>query len=337
VSLRVTAGAAADRKGSLEGLYVTESGGDSPILSIIVATWNRISELRTMLESLLPQITGELVELVVVDDCSTDTTWEWIGANLKGLPNVRCLRMDSNSGPGPARNLGLTYTRGHYFVPIDSDFVVVDGGIDRILVALSMFPLYKLLFFPSIRYPGMQRLDCLSGRAEITYEQFLTADLGEMLPVAEVAHIRASGLAFASFRSGGESLLWGQILSTGPALFLDTPVTYYRTDSPHRICTLEHQVDHPSDLADISDALVASFPANASAGLRRARAQKQLAAGTYHLLAGNVEIGRARLISAVSEGCWTAIPTLAISFVGQRMFRVLFRLYRKRLRKTYFD
>ena len=315
-----------------------ETGGDieTPILSAVVATYNRLPELRTMLDSLLPQILGRPVEVLIVDDCSTDSTWEWLRTNLAGTPGVRCLRMERNGGPGSARNLGLASARGRCFVPIDSDFIVPEGAIDHILQGIRDESRYHLLFFPNLHHPAMRRLDSLAGRCEITYESFVTSRIGELLPVAHLDFMRANELAFPNLRAGGESLLWMRILAAGgPALFLDTPVMYYRTDAAQRICTLEYQLNHPGDLAAIHDAMAALFCGDSSAAIRSARGQSLLAAGTYHLLSGNMGIGRSRLVSAVVEGCWQAAPTLAASFGGSRIFSALFRFYRAKLSRAY--
>jgi hypothetical protein len=96
-------------------------------------------------------------------------------------------------------------------------------------------------------------------------------------------------------------------------------------------------MEHPGDLAEVADAMVALFSGDSPALIRQARAQKYLAAGTYHLLAGNIRIGRRRLVAATAKGCWAAVPTLAASFAGRRIFRALFRVYRTRLKRAYLD
>lgn len=309
--------------------------GESPTLSVVIATYNRLAELRTMLDSLLPQVHGQPVEVVIVDDHSTDATWEWLQTTFAGSSGVLRFRMEKNSGPGPARNAGLAAARGRYFVPIDSDFVVVPDAIERILRAVHEEPRHPLLFFPCIQYPAMRRLDKLSGSCEISYSSFMSEQIGELIPVADLEYMRARGLAYPNLHGGGESLLWAGILVNAPALFIDSPIVLYRTDVAHRICTLEHQMDHADDLAEVADAMVALFSGDSPLFIKKARAQKYLAAGTYHLLAGNMGVGRMRLVSAAAEGCWSAVPTLAASLGGRRIFRALFRVYRTTLRRAY--
>ena len=308
-----------------------------PLLSIVVATYNRLPELRTMLDSLLPQVAGQPVEVLVVDDRSTDATWEWLEANLAGRAGIRCLRMEQNSGPGPARNLALEVARGKYFVPFDSDFVIMEGAVERVLRAIQEEPAHILFFFPCIKVPGMQRLDSVTAaRCEIDYESFVSRNFGEMIPVASLVHIRERKLAYSVLRVSGEGLLWMRMLAAGPALFLDTPLALYRTDVSGRLSTLECHLSRPGDLAESAETFIELLESGPSIpGLRQIRAERMVAAGTYHLLAGEGRKGRRFLFSALSERHWSAALALAASFGGTRLFRTLFRFYRTKLRRAY--
>ena len=305
------------------------------LLSVVVATYNRLPELQTMLDSLLDQVHGKPVEVLIADDRLTDNTWEWLQARFAGVQHVHLFRAEKNCGPGPARNLCLAAASGRYFTPIDSDFIVMDGAIDTILRAINEHSTYRLLLFPSLQYPGMRRLGSIDGSREIDYEYLLAGDVGEMVAVANMDTLRDQGLMYPMFRAGGESLLWAEILTKGPARFLDSPVVMYRTDVAQRICTLEYQMKHPADLAAISDAMVTLLAHSTSSALTVVRTRKCLASGAYHLLAGNMRTGRQRLISAASAGCLSAIVALVASFAGKDIFRMLFRVYRTRIEKAY--
>jgi len=306
----------------------------SPALTVVVATYNRVVELQTMLGSLMPQIQGQPVEVAIVDDCSTDGTWDWLQTTFAGHAKVLLLQTGKNSGPGPARNAALLAARGRFFLPIDSDFIVMERAIEHVLAAIDRESGRPLLFFPCLQYPAMRRLDKLSGRREITYGSFMAGEIGELIPVADLEYLKACGLAYPNLRAGGESILWGNILAGHAAVFIDSPIVLYRTDVAQRICTLEYQMKNPADLAAVADAMVALFDCD-SQPFRQQRAQKLLAAGTYHLLAGNMAAGRRRLVSAFVEGCWPAVPTFAASLGGRRFFRDLFRFYRSKVSRAY--
>jgi GalNAc5-diNAcBac-PP-undecaprenol beta-1,3-glucosyltransferase len=304
-------------------------------LSVVVATWNRLPELRIMLDSLLPQVSGKPVEILIADDRSTDGTWEWLQTRFAGDPGIHVFRMEQNGGPGPARNLCLASAGGDYFLPIDSDFIVAEGAIDVVLGAIREHGEYSLLFFPCLHYPDMRRIDGVRRPGEIGYGEFVLEHVGELIPVARLDWLKTRGLGYPQLRAGGEGLLWAEMLADRPGFFVDQPIILYRTDVTGRICTLEYQLAHPADLAAIADATIELLARNPSPMLRSTHARKCLAAGAYHLLAGNAGTGRRRLVSAIALGCLPALGALLASFTGRGVFGSLFRVYRTRLAKSY--
>ena len=60
-------------------------------------------------------------ELVVVDDGSTDGTYEALLAWVEREPRIQVLRMPENSGASAARNAGLRATRGDFVAHLDHD------------------------------------------------------------------------------------------------------------------------------------------------------------------------------------------------------------------------
>src|SRR3954447_14430695 len=79
---------------------------------------------------------GDLpVDLIVVDDASTDDTWEVLRACDD--PRVRCFRMDRNGGQSAARNRGLDEARGTYVKFLDSDDLLVAGHLAAEVRALQ--------------------------------------------------------------------------------------------------------------------------------------------------------------------------------------------------------
>lgn len=86
----------------------------SILVSVIIPTYNREKLVRYTLES-LPQ--NMRIEVIVVDDGSTDETVEFIRQHF---PSVRLLRQ-LNQGASNARNYGLGEAKGKYVVYLDSD------------------------------------------------------------------------------------------------------------------------------------------------------------------------------------------------------------------------
>ena len=84
-------------------------------VSVIIPTYNRKGMLLEALESAKAQ-TYDQVEIIVVDDGSTDGTFE----SLQNDPHIQLVRQE-NSGPSAARNHGLRLAHGEYLAFLDSD------------------------------------------------------------------------------------------------------------------------------------------------------------------------------------------------------------------------
>jgi len=87
-----------------------------PLVSVIVPAYNAGAHIVETLESALAQ-THPRCEVIVVDDGSTDDTWERI-APFAG--RVRLLRQ-ANAGGGASRNAGLRVAAGDYIAFLDHD------------------------------------------------------------------------------------------------------------------------------------------------------------------------------------------------------------------------
>jgi glycosyltransferase involved in cell wall biosynthesis len=87
-----------------------------PAVSMVMAVRDGLKTIDRALDSVFAQTFRDL-EAVVVDDGSTDGTWE----RLRARPGLRLLRTARPSGPGGARNLGLTRARGRFIAFLDAD------------------------------------------------------------------------------------------------------------------------------------------------------------------------------------------------------------------------
>jgi glycosyltransferase involved in cell wall biosynthesis len=86
------------------------------LFSVVIPTYNRAELLRIALDSVFAQTFTDY-EVIVVDDGSTDGTWE----ELQALGSRIHVLRQQNAGPGAARNLGVAEARGDYIAFLDSD------------------------------------------------------------------------------------------------------------------------------------------------------------------------------------------------------------------------
>lgn len=103
------------------------------LVSVIIPTYNRAAIVVRAIESALSQ-TYRALEVVIVDDGSTDNTSEVVGAYGS---RVRYLRQE-NAGVSAARNLGLRQSRGEFLALLDSDDTWEPWKVEAQVAALQM-------------------------------------------------------------------------------------------------------------------------------------------------------------------------------------------------------
>ncbi|MDZ4736483.1 MAG: glycosyltransferase [Rhodospirillaceae bacterium] len=94
--------------------------GEQPCVSIIMPAYNAEQFLMTSVRSVLAQ-TWRNLELIIVDDASTDRTLEiaYDASRLDG--RIKVLTCPKNRGTGPARNIGLAHATGDFVTVQDAD------------------------------------------------------------------------------------------------------------------------------------------------------------------------------------------------------------------------
>ena len=93
-------------------------------LSIIIAAYNSEHTIRRCLDSVFNNTCSEAIELIVVNDCSTDSTLSILKEyEKKETKNIKLIIIDqkTNSGPAQSRNVGLQYCNCEYVGFLDSD------------------------------------------------------------------------------------------------------------------------------------------------------------------------------------------------------------------------
>lgn len=91
-----------------------------PKVSVIVPAYNAEKGIETTLRSLINQ-TWRNLEIIVVDDCSTDRTREVVQEYMEKDVRIQLLQTPKNSGAYVARNMGLDMATGDYVTVHDSD------------------------------------------------------------------------------------------------------------------------------------------------------------------------------------------------------------------------
>jgi len=122
------------------------------LVSTIVPVHNRPGLLREAVESVLAQ-TYAKIEVVIVDDGSTDETSAACEALSREHPDiVRVVRIE-NSGPGLAREAGRLLVRGEFIQYLDSDDLLHPARFERLVAALGAEPEAGAAYSMTREYP----------------------------------------------------------------------------------------------------------------------------------------------------------------------------------------
>ena len=108
-------------------------------ISVIIPVFNAEKYIGKCLENVVGQDIGiENIELIIVDDCSTDNTLTIIKQYERKYPdNILLIQCEENKGPGAGRNIGLSYASGDFIAFIDADDHV-DNSYLKILLSYAL-------------------------------------------------------------------------------------------------------------------------------------------------------------------------------------------------------
>lgn len=129
---------------------------DTPDVSVIVPAYNRVQVLHRSLASILSQ-RGLRVELIVVDDCSTDDTWQHLERVRDENPAaiIRLLRLERNAAQATARNRGLAIARAAHVAFLDTDDALADHDILADMVQQARAQQLDMLVAPFLHFDGV--------------------------------------------------------------------------------------------------------------------------------------------------------------------------------------
>lgn len=135
-------------RGNSGGIVVGTAGGldpfagdtdwACPFVTIIVPAYNEAKNLGRTLPMLRSEFgDSQAVEVLVVDDGSTDHTAELVSAHLRGWPNARMIALPWNQGKGSAVKAGVAAARGERIVFMDADLSADIADLPRLVQALD--------------------------------------------------------------------------------------------------------------------------------------------------------------------------------------------------------
>ena len=274
--------------------------GFQPDVSFAIASYNCVAYLNAAVDSALAQ-TGVMVEVIIVDDGSTDGSDQVAAALAKSDPRIRFLRTPQNGGPAAARNMALRAMRGRWFAVLDSDDLITPDRTRRLIDVAANFSADMiaddLVVFgeglTDVRFLGRSWPEC----AWLRLDRFLADSAifgrapnpGFLKPMISAALLTRTGIVYDERLRIAEDddLVVRLLLADAHYLLLPEPLYRYRKHD----ASISHRlsVDHVNRMAAAGERLRALLLAKGKAAIpafrRRDRALANAVAFTHAIAA----------------------------------------------------
>jgi succinoglycan biosynthesis protein ExoO len=209
-----------------------------PLVSVVVPCFNTKDCAASAINSALAQVEVP-VEVIVVDDGSSDGTPDMVRATFAGEERVRLFEMPANGGPSAARNAGFKLARGAWTALLDSDDLWRENRLQRLLKhdQEADFIADNLMSYDAgaARETGPVYTD-LSDKF-LTLTDFLLPslpdrhDFGYLQPVIRTDFLRRHRISYREDVRAGEDLLLNLriMVEGGRAYYVNEPLYIYTT------------------------------------------------------------------------------------------------------------
>ncbi len=205
---------------------------ERPQVSVVIAAWNAAPFLARAVDSALARQGVGPVEVLIVDDCSTDGTVAVAETLAQAHPQIRVLRNAHNSGPAWSRNAGIAAAQGTWIAVLDADDAFAPGRLARMIAvaetegfeALSDLP---VMFDLAANQAAPEQLPASGSVSRLALSDLLRPDpetgldLGLMKPVYHRSLAERGLLRYPEgIRHGEDHRLYVELLRRGIAFGL---------------------------------------------------------------------------------------------------------------------
>jgi GT2 family glycosyltransferase len=130
---------------------------DKPFVSALIVNWNTREHLRRCLQALQRCPQPPDLEVIVVDNASSDGSAEMV---RREFPQVRLIANDRNLGYAAANNQAAKVAQGRYLLLLNPDAEVTDDAIAKLIAFAETHPeagaVTPKLVYPDGRFPRLR-------------------------------------------------------------------------------------------------------------------------------------------------------------------------------------
>lgn len=188
----------------------------APLVSVIMPSYNSERYIAEAIQSVQTQTLSDW-ELLVSDDCSTDSTREIVADVAEVDSRVHLLPLKENSGAAAARNHSLAHAHGRYVAYLDSDDLWYPEKLERQIAFMSD---YKAAFsccsYEVIGEDGVPLGRTVRMLDKCDYMGFLTHNLLQTVGImADTSRMDRKLLIMPAMRRRQDAATWLQVLKAG--------------------------------------------------------------------------------------------------------------------------
>lgn len=126
-------------------------------VSVIIVSWNTRDILRDCLKSIAEQTRRVTYEIIVVDNASSDDTVEMLE---RDFPQVKVVENEENLGFSRGNNIGIDRSSGCYMALVNSDVILLDGCLDRMVDYMDSHPKTGMAGPRALNRDGSLQVSC---------------------------------------------------------------------------------------------------------------------------------------------------------------------------------
>jgi glycosyltransferase involved in cell wall biosynthesis len=199
-----------------------------PAVSFIIPTYNRPALLAGAVKS--ARQAGSDLEIIVVDDASTDDTPEV----CKQLSGIRYIRLSHNQGLAAARNAGVLASSAEFVAFLDDDDLRLPHSINLQVRALRAAPEAALVYGRVLvgdshrRLPTGQVMPDHCPQGDVFWELLATNFIPVTSVVARRSNLVEAGLFHSELRAVEDWDMWLRLSERFPFIAVEETVAIYR-------------------------------------------------------------------------------------------------------------
>lgn len=213
----------------------------APFFSIIIPVYNVASYLDRCFDSLFSLMYSSSYEIIAIDDCSTDDSFQYLKDYDKKDSRIRIFHHDENQGVSVARNTGLMHAKGMYVLFIDPDDCFHPQTLKILDAILSSNDQTDIIHFSTKIFSDGRatkkwleddKLKDLHGKSfdlskELDFKNGFEGTACNMTACTSVVHRSIyTKMRFKSY-SNGEDIIWGVETFLKAKIMIQLPLSLY--------------------------------------------------------------------------------------------------------------